>query len=75
MENLALSIETADELEIMEMENVAKVMRDTSTKTDAFPEMMKEVYCDHCSNKGHNTILITEKYVLQQNHYGEMFFV
>lgn len=74
LENAALSIHTVDELEIMEMADVAKVMRDTSAKIDAFPEMMKEVYRDHFSNKGRNIILITEEYVMQLHHYGEMFF-
>ena len=75
LENIALSIDTIDELEIMEMVDVAKVMCDMSTKIDAFLEMMKEFYHDHYFNKGHNTILIIEEYVTQLHHYGEMFFL
>ena len=59
LENAALSIDHVQEIEIMEMEYVAKYVRNTSTKLDGFPPMMKEVYDDHIMNKVRNTILIS----------------
>ena len=64
LENATSSIDHVQEIEIMEMEDVAKYVRNTSTKVDAFPSMMKEVYDDHITNKGRNTILISEEYVM-----------
>lgn len=46
------------------MEDVAKYVHNTSTKVDAFPPMMKEVYDDHITNKGRNMTLISEEYVM-----------
>jgi hypothetical protein len=73
LENAALSIDHVQEIEIMEMEDVAKYVRNTSAKVDAFPPMMKEVYDDHITNKGRNTILISEEYVMYLHHYGELY--
>ena len=73
LENADLSIDHVQEIEIMEMEHVAKYVRNTSTKVDVFPAMMKEVYDDHITNKGCNTILISKEYVMYLHHYGELY--
>ena len=73
LKNVALSIDHVQEIEIMEMEDVAKYVRNTSAKVDTFPSMMKEVYDDHITNKGRNTILISKEYVMYLQHYGELY--
>ena len=73
LENATLSIDHVEEIEIIEMEDVAKYVCNTSSKVDSFPPMMKEVYDDHITNKGHNTILIFEEYVMYLHHYGELY--
>ena len=73
LENIALSIDHVQDLEIMEMEDVAEYVHNTSAKADAFPPMMIEVYHDHIMNKGRNTILISEEYVMYLHHYGELY--
>lgn len=61
VENTILSIDYVEEMEIMHMKDAEKFMRDTSAKVDGFPSMTKEIFDNHCSNKGCNTILIIEK--------------
>ena len=73
LENATLSIDHVQEIEIMEMEDVSKYVCNTSTKVDAFPSMMKEVYDDHIMNKGRNTNLISEEYEMYLHHYGELY--
>ena len=73
LENVVLSIDHVQEIEIMKMEDVSKYVCNTSVKVDAFPSMMKEVYDDHIINKSRNTILIFEEYVMYLHHYGEVW--
>ena len=75
LENAALSIDHVQEVEIIEMEDVSRFVRNTSTKLDAFPSMMKEVYDDHCTNKGHNMNLSCKEYVMYLHHYGEVWSI
>ena len=75
LENVTLSIDRVQEVEIIEMEDVSKFVHNTSTKLDAFPSMMKEVYDDHCTNKGHNMNLISKEYVMYLHHYEEVWFI
>ena len=75
LENVTLSIDRVQEVEIIEMEDVSRFVRNTSTKLDAFPSMMKEVYDDHCTNKGQNMNLISKEYVMYLDHYGEVWSI
>ena len=75
LENVTLSIDRVQEMEINEMEDVSRFVCNTSTKLDAFPSTMKEVYEDHCTNKGHNMNLISKEYVMYLHHYGEVWSI
>ena len=73
LENTALAIDDVEEVEIIEMEDVARFVHNAFAKVDTFPFMMKEVYNDHLT--GCNTNLIFEEYVMYLHHYGEMFSI
>ena len=75
LEHTTLTIDDLDELEIWKMVDVAKRVREASHYADAFPSMMKEVHRDHCTNKGRNTNLITEEYVMYLHHYGKVLYI
>ena len=72
IENTALSIDYVEEIEIMRMKDVAHKVKETYTKVVSFTSFIEEVHHDHLHNKGHNTILITEEYVMYLHHYNEV---
>lgn len=73
LENAALAIDDVQEVDIIDMEDIVRFVRNASAKVDAFPSMMKEVYYDKLTNEGRNRNYISEEYVMYLHHYGEMF--
>ncbi|XP_059070522.1 uncharacterized protein LOC131040138 [Cryptomeria japonica] len=75
IENTSLIIDDVEEHEILKMEDVAKKAHDASAIVSKFPYIMKEVYFDHLVNKGRNTILITEEFMMYLHHYNKVIFM
>lgn len=70
-----MSIDGVQKMEIIQMEDIALFVCIIFVKVNSLPYMMKEVYDDHCVNKGCNMILIFEEYVMYLHHYGEMYSI
>ena len=74
VENTIFPIDYVEEMEVMHMKDVEKILGDTSIKVDGFPSMMKEVFHNHCSNKGCKILLIIEEPDIYLHHYKDIFF-